>query len=185
MSKANIILTTNITSSSEYLSNIERFPVVIVDEAQLADEATCLLPLSLSGIEKCLIVGDNKQLGPVSDVSYFDRSPFLRILKNNQHITKSLETQYRMSYQLSDFPMKHFYKDTNITNKRPTDEELDLSGAQPVCFFDYKHRYIGELSKSYEEKDGFTYIIQGELNYIKKLIKRLLSEEGITRVKFL
>ncbi|XP_050544882.1 uncharacterized protein LOC126907553 isoform X2 [Daktulosphaira vitifoliae] len=104
-------------------NNCNQFTVCIVDEAGQCVEPLNYVPLLL-GINKLILVGDDKQLQPIVKskvakdhgfgISLFKR---LKFWLDHNHTNdndlipmKLLDTQYRMHKEICTFPSKYFYK---------------------------------------------------------------------------
>jgi senataxin len=88
------------------------FESVLVDEAAQAPEASTLIPLRY-GCERCVLVGDPKQLpatviSPVAARLGLDRSLFARLVQAG-HTAVLLNRQHRMHPAISAFPSARFY----------------------------------------------------------------------------
>ncbi|KAK0615807.1 SEN1 N terminal-domain-containing protein [Bombardia bombarda] len=93
--------------------NVE-FETVIIDEAAQCVELSALIPLKY-GCQKCILVGDPKQLPPTvlsqSAAKYgYAQSLFVRMQKNHAKDVHLLDQQYRMHPEISQFPSREFYE---------------------------------------------------------------------------
>jgi len=76
--------------------------VVIIDEATQATEADALIPMTISGsCRKVVLIGDQKQLGVISRFRELEKtnlgsSLFERMIRLGQAPSTMLDTQYRM-----------------------------------------------------------------------------------------
>jgi senataxin len=114
LNSVHIVLTTLGTSGGRALNEgVEKFEVVVVDEA-----AQCVEPATLSalrlGSRHCVMVGDPQQLpATIFNVSgkttKYDRSLFQRLEEAGEHVYM-LDEQYRMHPKISHFPRHIFYK---------------------------------------------------------------------------
>ncbi|KAL7273605.1 DEAD-box type RNA helicase [Rhizina undulata] len=114
MDEAQIICATLSGSGHEMLRNVNvDFETVIIDEAAQSVELSALIPLKF-GCEKCILVGDPKQLPPTvlsreaAKFSY-EKSLFVRMQENRPKDVHLLSIQYRMHPAISIFPSKEFY----------------------------------------------------------------------------
>jgi regulator of nonsense transcripts 1 len=114
------------------------FPIVIVDEATQAVEPTVLIPL-IHYARKLVLVGDDKQLGPVvankelEDVGY-GRSMFERLIQLG--VPKiMLDKQYRMHPEISAFPNVEFYGGGITDGITPQDRAIPQFSCFPVQGF--------------------------------------------------
>ena len=101
-------------SEYNYNSNNDNnlFDHCIIDEAGQCTEPDILIPL-IYNINSVVLVGDPQQLpatvfshGPSSWL--YERSLFERLMANGYPVN-FLKIQYRMHYEISKFPNKHFY----------------------------------------------------------------------------
>ncbi|CUS13858.1 unnamed protein product [Tuber aestivum] len=114
MDEAHIICATLSGTGHDLLRNINvDFETVIIDEAAQSVELSALIPLKF-GCEKCILVGDPKQLPPTvlsreaAKFSY-EKSLFVRMQENHPKDVHLLSIQYRMHPMISSFPSKRFY----------------------------------------------------------------------------
>ncbi|GMG22022.1 unnamed protein product [Ambrosiozyma monospora] len=134
---AKVILSTVISAASSLLKTVENFPVVIMDEANFCSEPHSLVPLSVPGVNKLVLVGDEKQLGMNTTVKSFGFSFFekaLKLLPESKPIM--LNVQYRMHPQISEFPRLRFYDDLlkdGVTRSDRHSKKIKY----PVYFYDY------------------------------------------------
>lgn len=120
--RADIVFSTLAKSGSEELMsiypNFAKFKTIIIDEAAHILEPTTLIPFNL-GSQKCIMVGDDKQLPPtvinqkLKNVGY-DISLFERLLENN-YPSKLLNIQYRSVPVIGTFISTTFYNG-NVKN---------------------------------------------------------------------
>jgi regulator of nonsense transcripts 1 len=173
--KNDIILTTINNSADERLKSVY-FKYVIIDEAAQALEPDTLLPL-FHNAQMAVLIGDNKQLGPVvhSDdanaaglgISLFERLIFL--YKNSDIIT-TLNEQYRMNEKIYKFPNSQFYENKIITRTKA--HEIDNSTQIflwpkkdfPSLFYNIN----GE-----EKKEKKSFYNDAEVSAIEKIVKKL------------
>lgn len=89
------------------------FETVIIDEAAQSVELSALIPLKY-GCQKCIMVGDPKQLPPTvlsreAARFQYEQSLFVRMQSNRPNDVHLLDTQYRMHPEISQFPSRAFY----------------------------------------------------------------------------
>ncbi|WFD30954.1 hypothetical protein MSPP1_001980 [Malassezia sp. CBS 17886] len=89
------------------------FHTVIIDEAVQAVELTALIPLRY-GCERCVLIGDPKQLPPTvisrdAEDRGYAQSLFVRLYARAADRVHLLNTQYRMHPDISVFPSLAFY----------------------------------------------------------------------------
>jgi len=149
------------------------FKYVFIDEAAQATEPECLLPL-LFGVQKAVLAGDHKQLGPVINSpeareSNFDRTLFERLMKkaNNTMLTM----QYRMHSLIAELPSILFY-DNKLETDRTIERKYLSEGANKI--FQKPINFI-ELKDGEEERSGTSWINKIEANDIVKMVKSLLK----------
>eukprot|EP01017_Pseudomicrothorax_dubius_P002274 TRINITY_DN1000_c0_g1_i6.p1 TRINITY_DN1000_c0_g1~~TRINITY_DN1000_c0_g1_i6.p1 ORF type:complete len:309 (-),score=43.43 TRINITY_DN1000_c0_g1_i6:67-993(-) len=112
LDEAEVICTTCATSLDDLIKECS-FDFVLIDEATMAIEPQCVQPFS-RGASKIILVGDQKQLGPVvkSDIAKeagLSVSLFERLIELG-HPVNLLDTQYRMHPDISYFPRMQFYE---------------------------------------------------------------------------
>lgn len=108
--------------------SVQKFDVVVVDEASQVTEPNALIPIVKSS-KFVILVGDHEQLRPtVSEISKecgLETSLFERLYTNRMEnaLCKRimLNVQYRMHTQLAQFPSKTFYGDKLITGIKDGD----------------------------------------------------------------
>ncbi|CAJ2652925.1 unnamed protein product [Trifolium pratense] len=113
LSTACLILCT--ASSSIKLNKAWMKPIkfLVIDEAAQLKECESTIPLQLSGLCHCILIGDERQLpalvkSKIADQCGFGRSLFERLVMLGYE-RKMLNVQYRMHPSISLFPNKEFY----------------------------------------------------------------------------
>jgi len=172
LKEAQIICCTCITASSPALNDFF-FNYVIIDEAGQATEPESLTPW-LKGVQKVILAGDHKQIGPIitcKEAQYagLNKSLFERLFATAPHIR--LAWQYRMHPHISEFPSNHFYDGelkTHPSVKRPLNPALKWRKNLPSYF----HHVIGleEIPVA-----GVSYFNREEASVIKSTVLRLIS----------
>ena len=122
--KANIILSTCISSGENYLnlaiSKENPFDYIIIDECAQGTECLCWVPI-LQG-KKAILAGDHLQLPPtiksknaeyVLSYTLFDRM----ISTYGDKVTRLLNTQYRMNEKIMKFSSVELYEDKLIADE--------------------------------------------------------------------
>ena len=122
--KANIILSTCISSGENYLnlaiSKENPFDYIIIDECAQGTECLCWVPI-LQG-KKAILAGDHLQLPPtiksknaeyVLSYTLFDRM----ISTYGDKVTRLLNTQYRMNEKIMKFSSLELYEDKLIADE--------------------------------------------------------------------
>lgn len=153
------------------------FETVIIDEAAQCVEMSALIPLKY-GCQKCILVGDPKQLPPTvfsKEAARFqyEQSLFVRMQKNHEKDVHLLDTQYRMHPEISLFPSRTFY-DGNLMDggdmaglrKQPWHQSMLLG---PYRFFDVQGQHQAAPK-------GHSLINLAEIDVAMKLYKRLTSD---------
>jgi hypothetical protein len=114
LNSVHIVMTTLGTAGNRVLSDgVDKFEVVVVDEAAQSVEPATLAALQL-GSRHCVMVGDPQQLPATifnlsGKNSKYDRSLFQRLEEAGEKVYM-LNEQYRMHPQISHFPRHIFYK---------------------------------------------------------------------------
>ena len=129
--KANIILSTCISSGENYLnmaiSKENPFDYIIIDECAQGTESLCWVPI-LQG-KKAILAGDHLQLPPtiksknaeyVLSYTLFDRM----ISTYGNKVTRLLNTQYRMNEKIMKFSSQELYEDKLIADKTVKEHTL-------------------------------------------------------------
>lgn len=128
LENADIILSTLNNSADERLRNFN-FSYVIIDEAAQALEPDTLLAL-IHQAQMVVLIGDDKQLGPVVRSEYANAAGFsislferLHSLYEGSPFIVLLNEQYRMNEKLCEFPNQRFYDNKIITKVKVQPEE--------------------------------------------------------------
>jgi senataxin len=114
LNSVHMVMTTLGTAGSRALTEgVDKFEVVVVDEAAQSVEPATLSALQL-GSRHCVMVGDPQQLpATIFNVSgkttKYDRSLFQRLEEAGEEVYM-LNEQYRMHPKISHFPRHIFYK---------------------------------------------------------------------------
>jgi senataxin len=112
LNSVHMVMTTLGTAGNRTLESVDKFEVVVVDEAAQSVEPASLSALQL-GNRHAVLVGDPQQLpATIFNVSgrnsKYDRSLFQRLEEAGQPVYM-LQEQYRMHPQISHFPRHIFY----------------------------------------------------------------------------
>ena len=115
MNAVHVTMTTLGTAGNRVFEGVDKFEVVVIDEAAQSVEPASLSALQV-GSRHCVLVGDPQQLpATIFNVSgrntKYDRSLFQRLEEAGQEIFM-LNEQYRMHPQISHFPRHIFYSGT-------------------------------------------------------------------------
>ncbi|KAJ5889349.1 Zinc finger CCHC-type [Penicillium tannophilum] len=153
------------------------FETVIIDEAAQCIELSALIPLKY-GCQKCVLVGDPKQLPPtvlsrMASKFMYEQSLFVRMQKNHPRDVHLLDTQYRMHPDISRFPSATFY-DGKLQdgpsmaklNTRPWHQSELLT---PYRFFDVQGMHSSEAK-------GHSLVNYAELQVAMQLYNRLITD---------
>ena len=174
---SDIVLST-ISSSADPRLKDYYFPIVIIDEATQSLEPDCLLPL-LHKAEMVILIGDDKQLGPVvlsndAEISGFNISLFERLsfYYEGSNFIYILNEQYRSHEFLYRFSNEKFYHNQIITKSK------HILNQNLMNEFPWPNKNIPSLFYHYtnpEEKEIKSYYNQTEINYIFNIVKILLK----------
>ena len=110
--KSNVILSTCVGSGETFLSMMDPFDYVVIDECAQATEALCWIPI-LKGT-KLILAGDHLQLPPTiksKEAEYvLSYTLFDRMMKvYGDKCCRMLNTQYRMNENIMNFSSKELY----------------------------------------------------------------------------
>ena len=111
--ESNVIVATLESAAKSCLSEL-KFETVIIDEATQACEPASLIPL-IHGAQRWILVGDQKQLGPVVPSEnvfrdcHYDVSIFERLTDRLKFKYDFLDCQFRMHPLISEFSNRNFY----------------------------------------------------------------------------
>lgn len=168
--------------SSEAFSTT-RFDLCIIDEASKAQATEALIPMVRS--QKCLIVGDPKQLPPFDgdpvDVDGYSAEEVKETLLDYliprlpKECVHRLTHQHRMCASIGSLISDVFY-DGSLVNERPdTDrpEWIRKKFAKPVLWMDTKN--------AQQRRQGTTYVNPGEQEVVLSLLGTL--QHGASRAK--
>ncbi|XP_060833433.1 uncharacterized protein LOC132916969 isoform X3 [Rhopalosiphum padi] len=158
-------------------SNINcHFTACIVDEAGQSIEPLIYVPLLL-GIDKLILVGDDKQLQPlvkskVAKDNGLGISLFKRLISWFEHKRSTrksfpvtmLNTQYRMHYEICLFPSTYFYK--GIVKTAPSVKTRKQLPFQPYMILEHE-----------SQQDNTGELNIGEAYMIVSLVEILLNSE--------
>ena len=130
-----------------------------------------MIPL-IHGVKKLVLVGDQKQLGPVvpnDDNNIFrklkfNRSIYERIIEGGYSDYFFLDTQFRMHPHISAYPNEQFYQ-----NRIRNDDSCEV---RDLKLFPNHFNFI-EIEDGKEEKDGTSYYNLKEIEVVKTIAMRL------------
>ena len=173
---ANVVGSTCSNATANNLSEI-KFDTLIVDESTQAKDVEVLIPI-VNGIKKIVLIGDQKQLGPMirskaAKNAGFGTSLFERFISAGVCI-KFLNIQYRMHPLIVKFPNAEFYKGlllNGVSELQRTDERTRMIFEKPVIF---ENVNCGEEELS---ENGLSYLNQTESKLIVQYVKKLLNAD--------
>lgn len=158
LNSVHMVMTTLGTAGNRTLEGVEKFEVVVVDEAAQSVEPATLAALQL-GSKHAVLVGDPQQLpATIFNVSgrnsKYDRSLFQRLEEASQPVYM-LNEQYRMHPKISHFPRHIFYGGYLLDgpNVRRGDYGSPLLGVVTRAFPKFQPFSILDLD-SREERGG-------------------------------
>ena len=177
INKSDIVLSTINNSADSRLKDYY-FPIVIIDEATQALEPDILLPL-YHRAEMVVLIGDEKQLGPVvisreAEKAGFGISLFERLCnyyEGSDFIT-TLTEQYRMHEFLNRFSNDKFYNNIMISRTSNILDENVMNNfpwpvkTKPSLFYHYTDS---------EESENNSYFNRTELNLIYEYVQNLIE----------
>lgn len=136
LNSVHIVLTTLGSAGNRSLEGVDKFEVVVVDEAAQSVEPATLSALQL-GSRHCVLVGDPQQLpATIFDVSgrntKYDRSLFQRLEEAGQPVYM-LNEQYRMHPKISHFPRHIFYGGNLLDGVNVRDPKYGSPLIETVC----------------------------------------------------
>jgi len=182
LSGAQVILATTIGAGDPIL-NGQKLEVVIMDEASMSTEPSCLPALS-HGCSRFVMVGDHKQLGPHACdskcVSLFERLLSETELKKIPAVLTMLNEQQRMHSKLCEFPSKQFYQGMLLTapgiDKTRPIPRVVFGNKSPVKFVPVKD------GKEQRMKSG-SWFNEVEISVVLDVIKTLTNNEAKDNLK--
>ncbi|GEQ66499.1 hypothetical protein JCM33374_g162 [Metschnikowia sp. JCM 33374] len=183
ISERKVIFTTTMTAAALCFDKSLSFPVVIMDEATQSSEPATLIPLTLPGVKKLVLVGDQKQLSCYTNVKGLSLSLFERIIRNGSFKSlQMLDTQYRMHPSISAFPSKQFYGDKLLDGISAADRKMIGIPTNPVLFWDTQGK-CPEETVIIENDQGQHRTMSniGEALYVEQTVMRLIREKNIKR----
>lgn len=134
--KSRIILSTSADLGQSFLKS-HLIPVIIMDEATQSSEALSLIPFSIGGCEKMVLLGDMAQLSVLTKIKPLETSLFQRVIKNGtSKDTVMLDTQYRMHPDISEFSKIHFY-DKKLKDSITASDRAKFDLKYPEYFFNH------------------------------------------------
>lgn len=115
--KAQVICTTLVGASNQYLYS-KKFKTVVIDEAAQALEAACWIPMHKA--ERVIFAGDHLQLPPTVKSKEAEKQglgvSLMEKLMLRKGISVTLEVQYRMNNPIMSFPSINVYNNLLIAD---------------------------------------------------------------------
>ncbi|AAS54598.2 AGR108Cp [Eremothecium gossypii ATCC 10895] len=177
VSDANVLLATNISAGNRSIRKLPEVPTVIMDEATQATEASTLVPLALAGIQKLVLVGDEKQLPPFA----LSRNPKTSLF--NRVVTRSpaedlqfLKIQYRMHPAICEFPNMQFY-DNRLRNGVTPEDRSWLGVQEPVVFIDIPSS--AERRGQAAASQDMSWCNLAEADFVCATLRKLVSKKHV------
>ena len=177
-----VVLTTCAGAGSPDLAEHD-FSLLLVDEATQVREELLLLGLS-HGVERLVMIGDPRQLGPLVTLQSWlseDQltglelqlvdSPFTRLYEAGQFCF--LDTQYRMHPAIAAFPSAQFYGGKLKTVFDMEDGPVEFpwpDQERPICHLNIEGR---------ERRAGTSYCNHEEVEAVKSVLQRLFSSSEL------
>lgn len=180
--RAQVFFTTTVVAGTSQLKYVQKFPVVIMDEATQSSEAGALIPFAVPGVEKLILVGDQKQLSCFSLTKKLSLSIFERLLANGSHPAPCLlDTQYRMHPLISAFPKMQFYNDVLKDGITAQDRTMKGIPQNPVYFWDTCGKHPESLLNTDSYSRSPSYDNHGEMQLVIRVLQKLIVFKGIPR----
>jgi len=113
LGKAQVVLCTCGSSGNGLYQKVfaKNVQQVIIDECGMCKEPETLIPLLACDPKKVVLIGDHKQLQPIINCKQARDGGLGSTLFEAYHgKAVMLQTQYRMHYEIQQFPSKQFYK---------------------------------------------------------------------------
>ena len=186
LDSTHIVMTTLGSAGSKTMENVEKFSVIVIDEAAQSSEPSILPALQL-GSSHCVLVGDPQQL-PATIFSLsgretkYDRSLFQR-LEEGGHFVNMLNIQYRMNPKISAFPRRIFYDGSLLDGQNVIQSTYggELSQSIKSQFRYFQPLTILDLD-SFEEREGTNLSNLDEACLVLHLFSSLENEtKGLSK----
>lgn len=168
-----IICTLNVTGMKKMVNFFRnRVRCLLIDDANQATETSTLIPFATL-VEKVVLVGNKFQLRPTvktNQEAYF-RSLFERLSAQNRSFI--LETQYRMTKEIMEFPNKEFCKGKLKCMR---------TSAVPESLSTFWHNFkFCDVTYGVEEACHRDFINRAEVECVMTMIKALTNrDENLT-----
>jgi len=176
LNRAQVIFCTLSVAGRSRMKLIDKVSTLIVDEAAQATEVDTIIPFQHLP-NKCLLVGDTKQLPAVvtSELAkkcHFDWSMMHRLVEECKYPHNTLKIQYRMHADIRSWPSRRFYNNllqdgANIANRPVFGLPKEF---EPYGFIN--------VANYQEQKNGKSFMNRGEAKLIASMLK-YLQNQGI------
>ena len=184
LESAQVICCTLSGAASSYLSKLDLFDIVVIDEAAQATEPACWGAL-LRG-KRCVLAGDHLQLPPTIISKEASKQGLSLTLFERLHkmwgsrISKMLVTQYRMNKVIMEWSSREMYQgalqaDIAIASQSLSDLQEFKCGDYPILVF---IDTAGCEMEERREEDGDSLYNKEEANIVMNYIQQL-SSSGI------
>jgi senataxin len=186
LNTVHMVMTTLGTAGSRILEAVDKFEVVVIDEAAQSVEPASLSALQL-GSRHAVLVGDPQQLpATIFNLSgrnkKYDRSLFQRLEEAGQPVYL-LNEQYRMHPEISHFPRNIFYGGALLDGPNVTTPDYGNPLRQIVCTRFPRFRPFTVLDlDSREERDGTSLANSSEARLAVFLYQQLQQLSGIANL---
>lgn len=182
IANADVIFTTTASIGNKHINQLDRIPVLIMDEATQSSEQLTLIAMAVRGCTKIILVGDSKQLSVFTEVKTLQMSLFERVLANGVY-TKPLflNTQYRMHPAISEFSRQNVY-DGKLKDGISAEDRLMKKIKYPVFFFDHQgvHATEDKTFSIHGEDFGFSWSNKVEAKYVVEFVEILIRDRKLT-----
>ncbi len=195
LNHSQLIFCTLSVSGQQRMKNITSINTLIVDEAGQATEAETLIPLTIANPQKCLLIGDIKQL-PATVISQdaeklkFGRSMMERLIRDCDYPYAMLDTQYRMHPEISRWPSQHYYGGELKNHSSVCAPEHAIKGMEKSFPFLGPYAFINMNGKEQKGPLGRSFFNQTEVKSIALIIDYLAKsclikvEEHVAVISF-
>lgn len=172
-----IIATTVLSASNTFTKDIE-FDYVIMDEASQVPVYLALIPLMKT--DKFILIGDNKQLQPISNfnASYsLNKSIFNLLIEKYPDNYTFLNIQYRMNEEISNIASNLYYKGQLLTGELAKNKRITLNSNKYFFLNDNPLTLINTSNVYYFESNIYGGCCNKyESNIILNIVKSLVEE---------
>lgn len=150
--KSKIIASTVLSSSASLMKNIE-FDYVIMDEA--SQVPTYLALLALLKTDKFILIGDDKQLQPITSkhYSFLTKSIFNYMIEKYPKDYTFLNIQYRMNPEISNIVSKLYYDNRLLSYIENIHKKLKLTYSSNILLDESPITFINTSNVDYYESN--------------------------------